>query len=80
MGAVPLLSDWEAAPPHQTSSLQRGAMPLHQTGAPALPPHPALPCSSCLLPPPPVSYAPSGHLATVLSLPRGPLLGLLSSR
>lgn len=46
--------------------------PLHQTGAPVLPPHPALPCSSCLPPPPPVSYAPSGHLATVLSSLRPP--------
>ena len=27
MEAVPLLSDWEVAPPHQTSSLQRGAVP-----------------------------------------------------
>lgn len=24
---MPLLSDWEVAPPHQTSSLQRGAVP-----------------------------------------------------
>ena len=37
--------------------------PLHQTGAPAVPPHPALPCSGCLSWPPPVSYSPSQHLA-----------------
>lgn len=63
-----LLSELEAAPPHQTGTLQGSCAPFTRL-EPQCPPHPALPCSSCLPTTPACQLRPPPGIWPQCSLP-----------